>query len=421
MNATSSETVGQLPAAHENRYWSIKARPALRRRAARLASVAGFGVFGILLPVIAVAGLVTARMVDRRRRVVRVSTGPTHDIAKATYREFFDVYPTAVYSPLAKSLELGCFARYPADAPSLEIGIGDGVFAAALRAHTGAHVSLGTDLIYETLASARMRAVHETVFVSDAQDIPAPAGSLSTVLMNNLMHHLPDRERVTAEVHRVLRPGGMFLFTDNLVGWNEFMWEYRLLRRILPAAWLRAYGRRKLWFLAQSLLASPAYWAECAARSDWEVVEITSLVSRTGMTVASVFEFLNLKFGQPTRPALRRLLGRGALARHLTGTMARIVDGLIDMDEQLCEDEGAAFLFVALRKRGASPVPPGPPPLACPQCKRPFEGRYSCAGCERTYPVVEGIPVLLTYADRLPWLQEYLAYQQRQSPRDFVT
>ncbi len=421
MSATSDQTIGQLDAAHENRYWSIKARPAVRRRLARLASVAGIVVFAVLLPVIAVAAWMTARVLDRRRRSVRRSTTPTHDTARATFREFLGVYPTAVYSPLAKSLELGCFARYPAQAPSLEIGIGDGVFAAALRARTGAPLSLGTDLIYETLASARVRAVHETVFVSDAQDIPAPAASLSTVLMNNLMHHLPDRERATAEALRVLRPGGLFLITDNLAGWNEFMWEYRLLRRLLPAPWLRAYGRRKLWFLAQTLLVSPAYWADVAARGDWEVVEITPLVSRTAMTVGSVFEFLNLKFGQPTRPALRRLIGGGALARRLTGTMARIVETLIDMDEQLCEEEGAAFVFVALRKRGESVLPPAPPPLVCPQCKKPFAGRYSCAGCGRTYPVVDRIPVLLTYADRLPWLQEYLAYQEKQTPREFVT
>jgi hypothetical protein len=240
--------------------------------------------------------------------------------------------------------------------------------------------------------------------------------------MNNLMHHLADRERVTAQVHRVLRPAGMFLFTDNLVGWNDFMWDYRLLRRVLPASWLRRYAERKLWLLAQSLLVSPTYWRDFAARGDWDVVEISPFVSRTAMTVGSLFEFLNLKFGQPTRLPLRRLIGTGWRRTVVSTLIGRIVDDLIAMDERLCGQEGAAFLFVALRKRGAPDEVAVEPALVCPQCKSQFEGGHlSCAPRGYEYPTVDGIPILLSYAERLPWLRDYFAYQERRTPREFVT
>jgi hypothetical protein len=140
------------------------------------------------------------------------------------------------------------------------------------------------------------------------------------------------------------------------------------------------------------------------------------------MTVASVFEFLNLKFGQPTRRPLRRVLGNGWRLRTVSAAIARIVDDLIAMDERLCREQGAAFLFVALRKRGTPAGQPVEPVLVCPRCKGALQGeRLRCAPCGLEYPTVEGIPVLLSYADRLAWLRDYLAYQERRTPREFVT
>jgi hypothetical protein len=145
MNLPSHDIVGHLVAGPEARYWSIKARPALRHRLGAAASGLGLIAFALLLPVIAAVGWVVSRVTARRRRrSPGVSSGAAHVLAHSEYRRFFGAYPTAVYSPLAKSLELGYFGKYPLDAPSLEIGV-------------RRPISLGTDLIYETLSSARAR------------------------------------------------------------------------------------------------------------------------------------------------------------------------------------------------------------------------------------------------------------------------
>jgi sarcosine/dimethylglycine N-methyltransferase len=46
------------------------------------------------------------------------------------------------------------------------------------------------------------------------EDLPLPDGSCDVVWSQDAILHSGDRQRVLAEVHRVLRPGGSFIFTD---------------------------------------------------------------------------------------------------------------------------------------------------------------------------------------------------------------
>jgi SAM-dependent methyltransferase len=57
------------------------------------------------------------------------------------------------------------------------------------------------------------------VSCGDATAMPYPDGRFSAVVCFTMLHHVPSpelQERVFEEVHRVLRPGGMFAGTDSL-------------------------------------------------------------------------------------------------------------------------------------------------------------------------------------------------------------
>jgi ubiquinone/menaquinone biosynthesis C-methylase UbiE len=52
------------------------------------------------------------------------------------------------------------------------------------------------------------------LWVGDAERIDAPDGAYDAVVELTIFHHVPDWRRALAEVRRVLRPGGLFLFEE---------------------------------------------------------------------------------------------------------------------------------------------------------------------------------------------------------------
>jgi ubiquinone/menaquinone biosynthesis C-methylase UbiE len=90
----------------------------------------------------------------------------------------------------------------------LDLGCGPGHAAAALAERHGAVVT-GLDASSEMLAAAREVAPTVTLVQGAAEDMPFEDGSFDIVL-SNFVVHLLDRPAAFAEVHRVLRKGGIY-------------------------------------------------------------------------------------------------------------------------------------------------------------------------------------------------------------------
>jgi SAM-dependent methyltransferase len=95
--------------------------------------------------------------------------------------------------------------------PCLEIGCGEGTNLARLARHGAA---VGIDR-YPAKARFAARAVPAArVATADATALPFGDGTFRSVLIRDLLHHLPDRRRATAEAVRVLAPGGTLLVVE---------------------------------------------------------------------------------------------------------------------------------------------------------------------------------------------------------------
>lgn len=105
----------------------------------------------------------------------------------------------------------------------LEVASGSGGPAVRAAVETGCEV-VGVDRHGEAAVTARRlagdRAVSDCTRFMEADAslrLPFDDASFDAVTCIDSIHHLPDRDAVLAEWHRVLRPGGHLVYTDPIV------------------------------------------------------------------------------------------------------------------------------------------------------------------------------------------------------------
>jgi ubiquinone/menaquinone biosynthesis C-methylase UbiE len=214
-----------------------------------------------------------------------------HDVAARDYDakwgiSYGDVGRRQVLGKLTKLLgpRPGPFPR------ALEIGAGTGYFslnlagAGVIGAPTCTDISPG---MLETLERNALTIGLEVETVAcDAAELPFEDESFDLVVGHAVLHHLPDLDRVFAELHRVLAPGGTLFFAgepsrhgDRLAGVPK-----RAALRLAPA-WRR------------TIRARPAPAHECAEDHSLEALvdvhafapgDLSEHASRAGFTDVQV-------------------------------------------------------------------------------------------------------------------------------------
>jgi ubiquinone/menaquinone biosynthesis C-methylase UbiE len=96
----------------------------------------------------------------------------------------------------------------------LDVGTGEGQIA-RLAAGTGVEVVVGLDPTWAQLEMARSRAGGPAYVRGAAATLPFPGGSFDAVVACLVFEHIQEYPEAIAEVGRVLRPGGRFLFFLN--------------------------------------------------------------------------------------------------------------------------------------------------------------------------------------------------------------
>jgi ubiquinone/menaquinone biosynthesis C-methylase UbiE len=110
------------------------------------------------------------------------------------------------------------------DMAVLEFGCGTGTTAVAHAPHV--RQILGIDSSARMIELARTRAqassAHNACFQqASIQDYAAADGSFDAVLGLSVLHLLPDWPAAIAKVHRILRPGGIFVSSTPCLGANH--------------------------------------------------------------------------------------------------------------------------------------------------------------------------------------------------------
>lgn len=143
-------------------------------------------------------------------------------------------------------LDLGLAGR-----KALEIGCGPGDYS-IMMADAGAQV-VALDICPTRANSAAvglrtlgaLKEVRGAGVQGSAEQLPFDDAQFDLVFSNGVLHHTPDTPRAFREAHRVLKPGGLFLFSLYHPCSREFLVETLLIQGILQLRLFR-YGRNWL-------------------------------------------------------------------------------------------------------------------------------------------------------------------------------
>jgi SAM-dependent methyltransferase len=135
------------------------------------------------------------------------------------------------FRALLRAVESRFYQDLPVVEPVLDLGSGDGSFAAQTFSRK---LDVGLDPWQGPLWESRARHAHKLLTLAAGANMPFADRSFQTIVSNSVLEHIPCLDPVMVESYRVLKPGGYFLFcspsehfTDWLVGAKVFGDTYR--------------------------------------------------------------------------------------------------------------------------------------------------------------------------------------------------
>jgi ubiquinone/menaquinone biosynthesis C-methylase UbiE len=124
----------------------------------------------------------------------------------------------------------------PAGARILDAGCGTGLIGAGLHA-LGWEDLAGADISAGMLARARARGIYRTLAKCDLCAMPFEDASFDAVVCIAVLTYAPSLERTFSEFERVLRPGGLLVFSHRVDLEADCGFDEALARRLPTGAW----------------------------------------------------------------------------------------------------------------------------------------------------------------------------------------
>lgn len=141
--------------------------------------------------------------------------------------------------------------------PVLDLGSGDGHFASVAF---DKKLDAGLDPWLAPMQEAQMRDAYRLLVLGVGAQIPFADESFASVTSTSVLEHIPDIEPVLADVFRILRPGGKFVFCVPNHRFPEKLWGRKFLTKLgLPKSG-KAYSLLFNRIARHAHTDSPAVW-----------------------------------------------------------------------------------------------------------------------------------------------------------------
>ncbi len=252
---------------------------------------------------------------------------------------------------LWRACEAMALADVPMPPPLLDLGCGDGWFGAELFES----VDVGMDLQHQQVRKAAGVGLYRGLCVANACRMPFASGSFATVFSNCVMEHITPLEEALAEVGRVLRPGGRFVFSVPSGHFDEYLFFPGFLQRLGMSGRGAAYARALNHESAHHNLMAPERWGQALRAGGLELAEVRYYMPRAMEGLWDLSGWL-YRFGP-------RVAGKSlclSTVAYRIPALRRLTDPLyhrlFTRIGALCEEgvEGGGFVAVARRAGGAA-------------------------------------------------------------------
>lgn len=144
------------------------------------------------------------------------------------------------FRALLRSVEAQKIGRLNLQHPILDLGCGDGHFAASAFHEP---LDAGVDPSSTAIIEAAKLGIHHKLAVAEGGALPYPDRTFASVMSNSVLEHIPEIDPTLCEVNRVLQPGGLFAFTTPSDHFAQYLFFPTLLRRIGLPGLARSYEK----------------------------------------------------------------------------------------------------------------------------------------------------------------------------------
>jgi 2-polyprenyl-3-methyl-5-hydroxy-6-metoxy-1,4-benzoquinol methylase len=152
----------------------------------------------------------------------------------------------------------------------LDLGCGEGCIGSLVFSK----INFGLDIELGSLKKIKNSDVYRNLIAADARNIPIRDEVLDVVFSNSVIEHIAGVERVLKEVSRVLRDGGIFIFTVPSKKFSDYLYLTAILRR----AGLSLFGLDKVYSglrnaqLNHHNILSDSQWQECLSKNFLDII-----------------------------------------------------------------------------------------------------------------------------------------------------
>jgi SAM-dependent methyltransferase len=225
--------------------------------------------------------------------------------------------------------------------PVFDLGSGDGHFASAAFDE---RLDVGLDPWVAPMKEASTRDAYRLLVLGAGARIPFADGSFSSVTSTSVLEHIHDLDPVMAEIARILKPGGKFVFCVPNDRFPQLLWGRQALEKFGLQRVGAAYGRFFNRIARHAHTDSPAVWQKRLEKAGLELEQTWDYFPPKALHI--------LEWGHPLGiPAWinKKLFGRWVLVQKRWNLIVPWTLTRKYMDDPRSE-EGVCSFFIA-RKR----------------------------------------------------------------------